>query len=296
MQSIYDVPAPAKLNLFLHITGRRADGYHLLQSVFMLIDWCDTLHFERRTDGLITREDLTTPLPNDDLVVRAARALQAAAQCPLGAHIGIAKSVPAQAGMGGGSSDAASTLLALNRLWKLGWSVERLSQLGLSLGADVPFFLCGRHAWVEGIGECITPIDLPPARFLVAKPLEGLATQQIFSHPKLKRDTETATIAGFAANAFDKIWGFGRNDLQAVAQTLCPGVDQALAWLSTKGLQGRMTGSGSAVFARCTHDVDASDAPDALQVRLCSNLDAHPLLGWAVSEGLSVGGESRQPV
>ena len=201
-----------------------------------------------------------------------------------------------QAGMGGGSSDAASTLLALNRLWNLNWSVEQLSQVGVRLGADVPFFLCGQHAWVEGIGEAITPIALPRAQFVVAKPEQGLATQEIFSHPKLKRDTETATIAGFAANAFDKIWGFGRNDLQAVAQTLCPGVNQALVWLATKGLQGRMTGSGSAVFARCTHDVDIGDAPDALQVRLCSNLDAHPLLGWAVSEGLSVGGVNRQPV
>lgn len=296
MQSLYDVPAPAKLNLFLHITGRRADGYHLLQSVFMLIDWCDTLHFELRQDGCITREDLTTALPADDLVVRAARSLQRASGCPLGVHIGVAKSVPAQAGMGGGSSDAATTLLALNRLWRLNWPVEPLARLGLQLGADVPFFLHGHNAWVEGIGERMTPIELPTARFVVVKPSEGLATGEIFSHPNLKRDSETATIAGFAANAFDKIWEFGRNDLQAVAQTLCPGVDRALAWLATKGLQGRMTGSGSAVFARCAHDVDIGDAPDALQARLCSNLNVHPLWGWADSKGLSVGGESRQPV
>ena len=296
MQSLYDVPAPAKLNLFLHITGRRADGYHLLQSVFMLIDWCDTLHFERRSDARITREDLTTPLPADDLVLRAARALQQAAQCPLGVHIGVAKSIPAQAGMGGGSSDAASTLLALNRLWNLNWSVEQLCQLGLCLGADVPFFLGGRHAWVEGIGEIMTPIALPQAQFIVAKPAQGLSTQEIFSHPKLKRDTETATIAGFAANASDKIWAFGRNDLQAVAQTLCPGVGQALTWLESLGLNGRMTGSGSAVFARCPHDVALDGAPDASLVRLCGNLDAHPLLGWADSKGLSVGSESYQPV
>jgi 4-diphosphocytidyl-2-C-methyl-D-erythritol kinase len=143
MQSLYDIPAPAKLNLFLHITGRRDDGYHLLQSVFMLIDWCDTLHFSVRGDGQISREDLTWALPADDLVVRAAKALQDATRCTLGAHIGISKSIPAQAGMGGGSSDAASTLLALNRLWKLNLPLERLSQLGLALGADVPFM----HGW-----------------------------------------------------------------------------------------------------------------------------------------------------
>ena len=146
MQSLYDISAPAKLNLFLHITGRRADGYHLLQSAFMLIDWCDTLHFHIRRDGKITREDLTWALPQDDLVTRAARELQQFSQCPLGAHIGVAKSIPAQAGMGGGSSDAASTLLALNRLWKLDLPLETLARLGLALGADVPFFLGGHNA------------------------------------------------------------------------------------------------------------------------------------------------------
>ena len=283
MQSLYDIPAPAKLNLFLHITGRRADGYHLLQSVFMLIDWSDTLHFSLRTDGQISREDLTTPLPAEDLVVRAARALQQHTQCQLGAHIGVAKSVPAQAGMGGGSSDAASTLLALNRLWKLNLSVQTLSRIGLALGADVPFFLCGHHAWVEGIGEKITPLELPRARFAVVKPDAGLDTARIFSDPTLKRDSETAIISGFAADAFGK-FTFGRNDLQAVAQKLCPGVNQALEWLQSQGLHGRMTGSGSAVFAQLLHDIDLMSAPDALQVRLCSNLDVHPLVGWATSE------------
>ncbi len=288
MQSLYDIPAPAKLNLFLHITGRRADGYHLLQSVFMLIDWCDTLHFDVRADGKISREDLTWVLPQDDLVVRAAKALQLAAGCPLGAHIGIAKSVPAQAGMGGGSSDAASTLLALNRLWKLNLSVEALSKIGLALGADVPFFLCGRHAWVEGIGEKITPLELPPARFVVVKPDAGLQTQLIFSDPALKRDSETAIISGFAANSIERIFKYGQNDLQTVAQTLCPGVSQALEWLESQGLSGRMTGSGSAVFAHLLHGVDENmarhSAPDALQVKLCSNLDVHPLKGWATSD------------
>jgi 4-diphosphocytidyl-2-C-methyl-D-erythritol kinase len=286
MKSLYDIAAPAKLNLFLHITGRRSDGYHLMQSVFMLIDWCDTLHFEVRADGSISREDLGTALPADDLVVRAARALKAAGATDLGVHIGIDKRIPAQAGMGGGSSDAASTLLALNRLWKLNLPLEQLAGIGLGLGADVPFFLGGHNAWVEGIGEKLTPITLPNGRFLVVKPQEGLETRLIFSDPALKRDSETAIISGFAADAF----GFGRNDLQSVAQRLCPGVTQALEWLALRGLKGRMTGSGSAVFAPVQQHIDAGDVPNTCQVRLCSNLDAHPLVGWATGKSLSVDG------
>jgi 4-diphosphocytidyl-2-C-methyl-D-erythritol kinase len=289
MQSLYDVPAPAKLNLFLHITGRRPDGYHLLQAVFMLIDWCDTLHFSIRADGRISREDLNTPLPEDDLIVRAARALQQATGCKQGAHIGVHKSIPAQAGMGGGSSDAATTLLALNRLWNLQLSVAQLSALGLALGADVPFFLSGRHGWVEGIGEKITPLELPIARWVVVKPDAGLNTQMIFSDPELKRDSEPAILTGFAAGGAENAFSFGRNDLQTVAQKLCPGVNQALEWLGSKGLSGRMTGSGSAVFARLQNDFDEGsvlgDAPSACQVRLCSGLEVHPLLGWAASDG-----------
>ena len=281
MQSLYDIPAPAKLNLFLHITGRRDDGYHLLQSAFMLIDWCDTLHFEIRSDGIISREDLSWALPADDLCTRAAKALQDVTSCSLGVHIGIVKSVPAQAGMGGGSSDAASTLLALNRLWDLQLPLEKLMAIGLKLGADVPFFLSGRHGWVEGIGERITPIELPSTRFVVVKPDAGLDTKLIFSDPELKRDSQPAIISGFAANTLT----FGRNDLQAVAQKLCPGVNQALAWLATQGLSGRMTGSGSAVFAHLLHAVDLQNAPDAMQIKVCSSLDVHPLLGWANSDG-----------
>ena len=280
MKALYDVPAPAKLNLFLHITGRRADGYHLLQSAFMLIDWCDTLHFERRSDGLISREDTGAVLPPDDLVVRAARALQAVSGVSSGAHIVLEKRVPMQAGMGGGSSDAASCLLALNRLWGLNLPLERLLEIGLELGADVPFFLHGGSAWVEGIGERLTPLALPPARFVVVKPLEGLDTASIFSAPDLKRDTETAIISGFAANPYD----FGVNDLQPVASRLCPSVGKALRWLHTQGLQGRMTGSGSAVFARVLHEVDLAGADASWQVRICNNLDVHPLAGWAPSD------------
>jgi 4-diphosphocytidyl-2-C-methyl-D-erythritol kinase len=178
--------------------------------------------------------------------------------------------------MGGGSSDAASTLLALNQLWGLHLSLQQLTQIGLSLGADVPFFLSGHNAWVEGIGEKITPLSLPCAQFLVVKPDTGLPTQAIFSAPDLKRDTNPAILAGFAANPF----GFGRNDLQAVAQRLCPEVTRALDWLDSRGLQGRMTGSGSAVFAEVLHDSMIPAAPSGWMIKKCKNLEAHPLAGW----------------
>ena len=281
MQALYDVPAPAKLNLFLHITGRREDGYHLIQSVFMLVDWCDTLHFERRLDGVVSREDLASPLPAVDLTVQAARALQIATGCTQGVHIGLLKSIPAQAGMGGGSSDAATVLLALNRLWGLQLPLSVLEKIGLQLGADIPFFLRGQNAWVQGIGETIVPLEkehqLPQARFAIVKPAAGLETKTIFSSPSLKRDSDSATILGFAAAHFD----FGRNDLQPVAQALCPDVTEAIKWLGTFGLQGRMTGSGSAVFAQMSHAVDLEGAPQGWQVRTCENLMIHPLAGWA---------------
>lgn len=290
MRALYDVPAPAKLNLFLHITGRRADGYHLLQSAFMLIDWHDTLHFELRFDGQLSREDLGgQQLPADDLILRAARALQHEAGTSLGAHIQVEKRVPAEAGMGGGSSDAASCLLALNRLWNLNLALPRLEAIGLALGADVPFFLRGRNAWVEGIGERITPLALPAARFAVVKPPRGLATKDIFTHPRLKRDGDTAIISGFAANPF----GFGVNMLEPVARELCPDVGQAIDWLGSQGLQGRMTGSGSAVFAPLApgEAVKSLDgAPAGWKVRSCGNLEAHPLVGWAPSDDSSVVG------
>ena len=280
MQTLHNVLAPAKLNLFLHITGRRDDGYHLLQSVFMLIDWCDTLHFDTRADGQLSREDLTVPLPADDLVLRAAKALQSASGTTLGAHIAIEKTIPAQAGMGGGSSDAASTLLALNRLWGLNWPLSQLLPLGLSLGADVPFFLRGHNAWVEGIGEQITPVSVPERRFVVLKPNAGLETARIFRDQGLQRNTETATITDFAVHPFD----FGRNDLQPVAQALCPEIDQALQWLTTFGLSPRMTGSGSAVFAQLPSEVEMPSPPHGWQMRVCSNMAVHPLAGWATSD------------
>ena len=287
LKALYDVPAPAKLNIFLHITGRRPDGYHLLQSVFMLIDWCDTLHFELRHDGQISRSDLNQPgdarnepLPADDLAVRAARALQSACGTPLGVHIDLKKNIPSQAGMGGGSSDAASCLLALQRLWGVRLPKQKLHAIALSLGADVPFFLAGSHAWVEGIGEKIMPIVLPSACFLVVKPPAGVTTPDIFKAPGLKRDSETATILGFAAYTEGLIFKFGRNDLQPVAQELCPQIGQSLKWLKSQQLDGRMTGSGSAVFAQISDDADFSAVPDGWIVRKCKNLGAHPLADW----------------
>lgn len=285
MRSLHEVAAPAKLNLFLHITGRRADGYHLLQSAFMLLDWHDLLHFERRPGGRLSREDLAEPLPEDDLTMRAARALQQATGCTEGAHIQVDKRLPAQAGMGGGSSDAATCLLALNRLWALGLSLAALEKIGLSLGADVPFFLRGRNAWVEGVGEQVRPIALPAARFAVVKPPRGLATKDIFTNPALKRDSDAATISGFAADP----WGFGHNDLEPVARQLCPEVGEAIEWLGSQGLQARMTGSGSAVFALLPPGKSLAQAPaawsgDGWVVRECGNLEVHPLMGWAPSD------------
>jgi 4-diphosphocytidyl-2-C-methyl-D-erythritol kinase len=288
--ALYDVPAPAKLNIFLHIVGRRADGYHLLQSPFVLIDWADTLHFERRTDGRLARHDLGAELPAEDLCLRAARALQTASGTPLGADISIEKRLPAGAGMGGGSSDAASTLLALNRLWSLGWPRERLSALALTLGADVPFFVGGRNAFVEGIGEHLTPMDWPQQWYAVLKPSAGLSTQAIFAHPQLTRDTEAAIISGSFVDAQTVAgWaeGQGRNDLQPPAEGQCPEVAQAARWLESKFGNSRMTGSGSAVFARA----GAGDQPMATMLvedippgwvgRVCRSLPMHPLGAWA---------------
>ncbi len=281
MKALYDVPAPAKLNLFLHVTGRREDGYHLLQSVFMLVDWCDTLHFELRRDGQITREDLTSQLPPEDLSVRAARTLQAATGCPQGVHIGVHKRIPAEAGLGGGSSDAATTLLSLNRLWQLNLSRVELLALARPLGADLPFFLGFGHSWVEGTGDLLTPLvgkaRIPSQSFAIVKPDAGLSTQAIFSHLSPKDYFGSATISGFAADHF----GFGRNDLQRTAEALCPEVSQAIEWLETQGLRARMTGSGSAVFAAVPKGVALAKLPGTWEVKICENLAIHPLTGWA---------------
>lgn len=317
--SLYDVPAPAKLNLFLHVVGKRPDGYHLLQSIFTLIDWSDTLHFERRSDGLLARHDKGDALPANDLCLRAARLLQAESGCGHGADIHIEKRLPAGAGMGGGSSDAASTLLALNRLWGLNWPRSRLLALGLRLGADVPFFIGGRNAFVEGIGEVLHPIDLPPQGFAVLKPPTGISTQQIFASPLLARSKSVAIVAGFPAHncSDDKseelefeaagvtgldaggvamlVGGFGRNDLQRPAEASCPEVVQALQLLAARFGNSRMTGSGSAVFARVgaaangkeegVSSLPRATLPEGLPSgwvgKICRSLDAHPLSAWA---------------
>ena len=276
MKSLHHVPAPGKLNLFLHVTGRRSDGYHLLQSTFMLIDWWDVLHFDLREDGQLLRQDLGPSLPALDLSLQAAHALQQASGTSLGALIRVQKNLPAEAGLGGGSSDAASTLLALNRLWGLNWPLSRLLPLGQQLGADVPFFLGGRNAWVQGIGEQLQPIELPPARFVVLKPQQGLSTAMIFQDPALVRDSQPATMRDFAAQPY----AFGRNDLQAVAQRLCPEVNQALKWLENQSLQPRMTGSGSAVFAKIEPSTVLAHPPEGWTWRICSNLEVHPLHRW----------------
>jgi len=278
---LLDVPAPAKLNLFLHVVGRRPDGYHLLQSVFMLIDWCDTLHFERRGDGQLHRRDQQpNDLPTQDLTVQAAQLLQQASGCQWGVDITLEKHLPMQAGMGGGSSDAASTLLALNRLWGLHWPTERLLPLGKQLGADVPFFLGGHNAWVEGIGEQLTPLDLPTGQFLVLKPPSGVSTPEIFRSPDLKRDEKMVRIEDFAAVAPAETWRFGHNSLQAVARRLCPEIQTGLDWLSAQGLEGRMTGSGSALFAPWDKHRTAPTAPAGWTLKICSNLSGHPLKAW----------------
>ena len=276
MQFLHNVPAPAKLNLFLHVTGRRADGYHLLQSAFMLIDWWDELHFDVREDAQLLRIDLSTPLPELDLSLKAAQALQQASGTTQGALIRVKKNLPSEAGLGGGSSDAATTLLALNRLWGLNWPLSRLLPLGASLGADVPFFLGGRNAWVQGIGEKLLAIDLPAAQFVVLKPQQGLSTAMIFQDPALVRDTQPATIADFAAQPY----AFGRNDLQTVAQRLCPEVSQALRWLENQGLHPKMTGSGSAVFAQIEPSTVLAHPPEGWILQICSNLEVHPLHRW----------------
>jgi 4-diphosphocytidyl-2-C-methyl-D-erythritol kinase len=289
LRSLLDVPAPAKLNLFLHVIGRRDDGYHLLQSPFVLIDWADTLHFERRDDGALARHDLGAALPTDDLCLRAARALQTASGTRLGADISIDKQVPWGAGMGGGSSDAATTLLALNRLWRLGWPRQRLLALAATIGADVPFFVGGRNAFVEGIGEQLTPIDWSPRHYAVVKPAAAIETRAIFEHPALVRDTYPVILAGFLADTAPE--EFGRNDLQAAAEICCAEVSQANRWLEARFGNSRMTGSGSAVFARMAEMTGAGSRPQATFPaeelppgwvgRMCRSLQAHPLLEWA---------------
>ncbi|MEP7295156.1 MAG: 4-(cytidine 5'-diphospho)-2-C-methyl-D-erythritol kinase [Burkholderiales bacterium] len=286
MRSLVDVVAPAKLNLFLHIVGRRADGYHLLQSLFVLIDWCDTLHFELRPDGQLARHDLGEPLPPDDLCLRAARLLQRESGTAMGADISVDKSIPSGAGMGGGSSDAATTLLALNRLWGLNWPRQRLLALALPLGADVPFFVGGRNAVAEGVGERLTPVVVPAQWLAVIKPAASIATAALFASPLLVRDTEPVILESFAELAKVTAPDFGSNDLQAAAEAECAQVVQAASSLHQRFGNSRMTGSGSAVFARAGTGPEPSAAmltglAPGWVGRMCRSLSEHPLVGWA---------------
>jgi 4-diphosphocytidyl-2-C-methyl-D-erythritol kinase len=238
-------PAPAKLNLFLHIVGRRPDGYHELQSCFQFIDLCDEITIDVRADGQIRRAvEIADVAEEADLCVRAARALQAAAGTALGADISVLKRIPMGGGLGGGSSDAATCLVALNHLWKLHWPVDDLAALGLKLGADVPVFVRGRVAWAEGVGERLTPLypplAPPEANYLILKPNVGVSTAEVFQDPELTRNSAPITIHGFLASG-------GRNDCLGVVRRRFPEVARALDWLSRYGA-ARLTGTGACVF------------------------------------------------
>jgi 4-diphosphocytidyl-2-C-methyl-D-erythritol kinase len=235
-------PAPAKLNLFLHIVGRRDDGYHLLQTVFQLLDWGDTLRLRRRGDGQIVRLDgVPGVAPEHDLCVRAARALAARTQAGFGADIALAKRIPVGGGLGGGSSDAASVLVALNELWQTHLSIDELAELGLRLGADVPVFVRGHCAWAEGVGEKLTPLDLPPRDFVVVDPRETVSTSALFQAPELTRNCPPMTIPGYLSGIETS------NVFAPVAVARHARVAAALAWLGRYG-DARLSGSGGCVF------------------------------------------------
>jgi 4-diphosphocytidyl-2-C-methyl-D-erythritol kinase len=278
MDSLHGCLAPAKINLFLHVVGRRADGYHLLQTAFRMLDWGDRLDFRRRDDGRIQR---LTPVPGvpeaDDLVVRAARSLQDWAGVSWGVDITIDKVLPMGGGLGGGSSDAATTLLALNRLWGVGADRATLEALALPLGADVPFFIHGRTAFAEGVGERFTALDLPPAWYVVVAPGVAVPTAEIFSAKELTRNTDPITIADFAVSAT-------RNDLERVARARYPQVADAIDWLGAHA-PARMTGSGACIFSEVESAQQAREivrqCPDKWQAWAVRSLDVHPLSAWA---------------
>lgn len=303
IKALYNVPAPAKINWFLRVLGRREDGYHELQTVFQFIDWCDWLDFERRDDGMISRIGGEDNLPAEDLSIRAARLLQQHAGCPYGVEIHLRKSIPAQAGLGGGSSDAATTLLALNRLWGLNLPRAELQALGAQLGADVPVFVYGSNAFAEGVGDKLSAIDLPTWNLLVAWPGKGLSTAEVFGSPFLTKSSRTETISGFARFAVQAgvAWrrlssaavakealagfeGFGKNDLLGAARAALPEIGRAGAWLLEKTGSGlvAMSGSGSAMFSPCdpSQQPIVAAAPDSWVVRKCVALAGHPLRDW----------------
>ncbi|MEP6886608.1 MAG: 4-(cytidine 5'-diphospho)-2-C-methyl-D-erythritol kinase [Gammaproteobacteria bacterium] len=265
-------PAPAKLNLFLHIVGRRPDGYHELQTCFQFVDLCDELTIEVRADGGIRRVSDMPGVPEEaDLCVRAARILKAASGSPLGADLGVLKRIPMGGGLGGGSSDAATCLVALNHLWQLRWPVDDLAALGLKLGADVPVFVRGRAAWAEGVGERLTPLypPLAPAEtnYLILKPNIGVSTAEVFQDAELTRNSQPITIHGFLASG-------GQNDFLSVVRRRYPDVARALDWLSGFGL-ARLTGTGSCIFL----DLGLKDRGQEIVRQLPPGLDAFLVRG-----------------
>ena len=275
-------PAPAKLNLFLHILGRRPDGYHELQSCFQFIDLCDEIKIEVRGDGLILRAIDIPGLPADaDLCIRAAQALQSASGTTLGADISLTKKIPVGGGLGGGSSDAATCLVALNHLWGIHWPLEKLAAIGLKLGADVPVFVHGRAAWAEGVGERLTPLYPPlapaEANYLILKPNVFVSTAAVFQDPELTRNSAPITIHGFLASG-------GRNDCLGVVRRRYPEVAHALDWLSVFG-SARLTGTGACVFLACENKDLAQEilrkVPPEFEGFLARGLNDSPLLeGW----------------
>lgn len=271
-----DYPAPAKLNLFLHVTGRRANGYHLLQSAFVLIDLQDTLRIRVRDDGVIARVNDVAGVPEaDDLAVRAARLLQAESGTSLGADLEVEKRIPMGAGLGGGSSDAATVLLVLDWLWGTGLADDRLRQIGARLGADVPFFLFGRDAWVEGVGEVLSPLEVPARWYVVLAPPVAVPTREAFGAPELTRNTQSLKIEDFSEHSGDF-----RNDLQSVVEARYPVVREYREWLSRHG-DARMTGSGSCVFAGFESREAAAavmrELPPGMKGFLAQGLRDHPL-------------------
>jgi 4-diphosphocytidyl-2-C-methyl-D-erythritol kinase len=272
-------PAPAKLNLFLHIVGRRPDGYHELQTCFQFVDLCDEIAISVRADGDIRRTaDIPGVSLEADLCVRAAKALRQATGVSLGADISLVKRIPIGGGLGGGSSDAATCLVALNRLWEINWPVSKLAELGLRLGADVPVFVHGRTAWAEGVGERLTPLypplAPPEANYLILKPNVFVSTAEVFQDPELTRNSPPITIHGFLASG-------GRNDCLGVVRRRYPEVAHALDWLSLFG-SARLTGTGACVFLACeTLDLGREimrKLPPGMDGFLARGLNDSPLL------------------
>jgi 4-diphosphocytidyl-2-C-methyl-D-erythritol kinase len=268
-------PAPAKLNLFLHVTGRRADGYHELQTLFQLVDLTDTIAIRVRDDGAIERPEGPKDVPAEsDLAVRAARSLKAASGTRLGAELRVLKRIPLGGGLGGGSSDAATTLIALNEAWNCGLSTSDLAALGLPLGADVPVFIGGLSAWGEGIGERLTPVELPGRWYLIIHPGCAVSTRDVFQSPELTRNSPLITIRSFFESG-------GRNDCEPVVRRLSPEVGEALDWLG-RFAPARLTGTGSCVFAAFGSAIEAerlaARVPDRWTSTVARGLNVSPVL------------------